>query len=87
MMKPGRRSLILINCPPLIDDLEHLKSYMQGMLIGDLTPESKFTVAEWNEAREQAKELFTYPCISELDASGFLIHLQKMTGQLKPKKK
>ena len=56
--------------PVLIDDVKMLKSYMSGNLVSDgVRP---VTVKDWNRVRNDAKELFTAPCIGELDGSGYI---------------
>lgn len=52
--------------PVLSDDLKALKSFM------DLTPGQKYSMVQWNQRRDEAKGFFTQPCISELDASGYI---------------
>jgi hypothetical protein len=51
--------------PTLIDDLTELKTFMSDAK----------TIGQWNTIREQAKRFFTAPCISELDASGYISKL------------
>jgi len=55
--------------PVLSDSLRELKSFM------DITPGTKYPVSAWNSRREEAKNFFTFPCICELDASGYIKQL------------
>jgi hypothetical protein len=59
--------------PALSGDLPALKSFMDLRLV----PQHKMSIALWNQRREEAKSFFTFPCISELDASGYIKKLAK----------
>ena len=48
--------------PELSDDLNELKENMKGCT----------NIADWNTQREIAKNYFTFPCICDLDASGYI---------------
>lgn len=57
--------------PELYDNLTTLKGFMK-VAIENPYKGQMFTSFEWNSRREEAKQFFTAPCISELDASGFI---------------
>jgi hypothetical protein len=52
--------------PVLSNDLKALKSFM------NLTPGEKYSIVQWNQRRDEAKNFFTQPCISEMDASDYI---------------
>jgi hypothetical protein len=56
----------MTNKTELSDNVDHLKSFMEGAVAKHSFVES------WNDAREEAKTLFTHSAICRLDASGFI---------------
>jgi hypothetical protein len=58
--------------PVLSENLKELKSFMDIA-----APGQQYTVSQYNSRREEAKNFFTFPCICEMDASGYIKQLIK----------